>query len=164
MNYPKRITDAESFLERVNVGGPDDCWPYRFSANRIYIYVGYQGRMVLAHRMAWLLMRGPIPTGMTIDHLCFNTRCMNPSHYEVVPQSVNSSRARRRVWRRTKGWTATGDVAAAHRVLVEAAMTSTPTNIAKFLGLSESHVSDVIRSKRPISPELAGHVLANLPK
>lgn len=45
-----------------------------------------------AHRVAWVLSRGPIPDGMTIDHLCRNTSCVNVEHMELVTASENSKR------------------------------------------------------------------------
>lgn len=35
---------------------------------------------------------GPIPGGMTVDHLCTNKVCVNPEHLEVVTIAENSSR------------------------------------------------------------------------
>lgn len=45
-----------------------------------------------AHRYAWESLVGPIPDGMTLDHLCKNRLCVNPDHLEVVTQGVNSLR------------------------------------------------------------------------
>ena len=47
----------------------------------------------LAHRASWMMMRGPIPDGLTIDHLCRNKRCVNPSHLEPVTALLNVKRA-----------------------------------------------------------------------
>lgn len=46
-----------------------------------------------AHRVAWTLEHGAIREGLTIDHVCKNTMCVNPGHMEEVKQSVNSTRA-----------------------------------------------------------------------
>lgn len=35
---------------------------------------------------------GPIPAGMTIDHLCRVRACMRPSHLEAVSHAVNIHR------------------------------------------------------------------------
>lgn len=51
-------------------------------------------KFVYAHRHSWELARGPIPQGLTIDHLCRNTRCVNPDHLEPVTQAENNRRAR----------------------------------------------------------------------
>lgn len=45
-----------------------------------------------AHRVVYEVVRGAIPEGMTLDHLCKNTLCVNPDHMEVVTAAVNSSR------------------------------------------------------------------------
>ena len=42
-----------------------------------------------AHRFAYAALRGPIPDGMVLDHLCRNPACVNPSHLEPVTDAVN---------------------------------------------------------------------------
>ena len=51
-----------------------------------------RGRTALAHRVAWESARGPIPEGLTIDHLCGVKRCVNPDHMEVVTRGGNTRR------------------------------------------------------------------------
>lgn len=48
----------------------------------------------LAHRVAYVAEVGPIPEGMTIDHLCFNPPCVNVDHLTVTSLSDNSRRQR----------------------------------------------------------------------
>lgn len=50
------------------------------------------GRDWPVHR--WLLDRvyGPIPAEMHIDHLCRNTRCVRPTHLEIVTHAENIRR------------------------------------------------------------------------
>jgi len=47
---------------------------------------------IAAHRRYYELYKGKIPENWEIDHLCFNTRCVNPEHLEAVTHSVNMSR------------------------------------------------------------------------
>lgn len=46
-----------------------------------------------AHKIAYELVRGIVPNGLEIDHLCKNKVCCNPSHLEAVTHLVNSRRA-----------------------------------------------------------------------
>lgn len=45
-----------------------------------------------AHRYVWELIKNKIPTGLVIDHLCRNKRCVNPNHLEPVTQKINNHR------------------------------------------------------------------------
>jgi hypothetical protein len=45
-----------------------------------------------AHRVVYELAVAPIPTGLTIDHLCRNRGCVNPAHLEPVTHRVNTLR------------------------------------------------------------------------
>lgn len=47
-------------------------------------------KKVYAHRFAWELEHGPIPEGLTVDHVCLQTMCCLPRHLQLVTQSVNS--------------------------------------------------------------------------
>lgn len=55
----------------------------------------------LVHRVAYETFVGPIPKGLTIDHLCRNKLCVNPDHLEPVTQKINNFRAPNYVGNRT---------------------------------------------------------------
>jgi len=46
----------------------------------------------LAHRVSYETFVGPIPDGLTIDHLCLNKMCINPAHLEPVTSAENARR------------------------------------------------------------------------
>ena len=48
--------------------------------------------MEYAHRVSYEMFIGPIPKGLTIDHLCETTDCVNPRHLEAVPHLINIQR------------------------------------------------------------------------
>lgn len=53
---------------------------------------GVKGKTQLTHRAVYQLTVGPIPLGLTIDHLCMEKLCLNVQHMEVVTRSENSRR------------------------------------------------------------------------
>lgn len=50
------------------------------------------GRRQPAHRVAYELFVGPIPEGLTLDHLCRVRHCVNPLHLEPVTRGENTRR------------------------------------------------------------------------
>ena len=45
-----------------------------------------------AHRVAYEHIKGPIPEGLVLDHLCRVTICINPNHLEPVTDLMNIRR------------------------------------------------------------------------
>lgn len=75
-------------------GGPDDCWLWRGALNNRGYGRLTRGGHVYAHRYVYELERGPIPTGMQLDHLCRTPACVNPAHLEPVTGTENVRRGR----------------------------------------------------------------------
>lgn len=90
-----RADPSERFWAKVERGEPDECWPWV-----AYLYRnGYGmftpingGPKVMAHRYAYEVTVGPIPGGLTIDHLCRNRACCNPAHMQPVTRGENAIR------------------------------------------------------------------------
>jgi hypothetical protein len=57
-----------------------------------YARIRLPGTRVMAHRMAYELLVGPIPEGAQLDHLCRVRHCMAPAHLEPVTQAENIRR------------------------------------------------------------------------
>lgn len=90
----KRLTRFWARIDRRSAG---ECWEWigPVTANgygRFSPRVDGVLRRVMAHRVAYEDLVGPIPDGLVIDHLCRNRRCVNPLHLEPVPQFVNVMR------------------------------------------------------------------------
>lgn len=77
---------AVRFWEKVDRShGSAACWMWIGQRDRHgYGKFYYEGRNVGAYRVAYLLTKGPIPTGLHLDHLCRNPACVNPEHLEPV--------------------------------------------------------------------------------
>ena len=69
---------------------PDGCWEWD-GAHHVsgYAMVKREGRTEVVHRVVWEALRGPIPEGLQLDHLCRNRGCCNPDHLELVTQWLN---------------------------------------------------------------------------
>lgn len=57
-----------------------------------YGKIVYEGRNLYTHRAAYELAHGPIPDGMTVDHLCRTRACIDPAHMELVTRGENTRR------------------------------------------------------------------------
>jgi hypothetical protein len=76
----------------------DGCWEWTGSRRR----GGYgqstvtmpTGSLMMAHRLSYELHIGPIPEGLTVDHLCFNPPCVNPEHLRLLTLSENAANQR----------------------------------------------------------------------
>ena len=85
-------------LAKVEYDG--GCWLYKGGLDT----TGY-GRVMLkcatptsvrttgaVHRVVYAECVGPIPSGMTLDHLCRNRACCNPLHMDVITLAENIRR------------------------------------------------------------------------
>lgn len=79
--------EGERFAARWSLDG--ECW--RWTGARHPAGYGTFGDH-LAHRRSYELHVGPIPAGLTLDHLCRNRWCVNPAHLEAVPLVENVMR------------------------------------------------------------------------
>ena len=82
---------AQRFWSKVDAsGGVDSCWFWTGGCTgNGYGAIQVGSRMLRAHRLVYEFFIGLIPPGLTIDHLCRNTKCVNPSHLEAVTNKDN---------------------------------------------------------------------------
>ena len=81
------------FWEKVEK--TDTCWNWTGATTKKggegygQVTVG-GGVKTVAHRASYEMAYGKIPEGLTVDHLCHNTKCVNPEHLRAVTQKQNS--------------------------------------------------------------------------
>lgn len=79
------------FWSKVDIGNPLQCWRWnaRLSAKGYGEFDMPSGRKARAHRIAYTLKKGEIPSGLVIDHICRTRHCCNPAHLRAVTNAEN---------------------------------------------------------------------------
>lgn len=86
------MTPEERFWAKIDM--TDSCWLWTGALNDGYgrFHIDSSTR-VFAHRYAYELKVGPIPEGLTLDHLCRVRHCVNPDHLDPVTHAENVRRS-----------------------------------------------------------------------
>lgn len=82
------LATIERFMSRVETG--PGCWRWRGYPNGPGYGKFTIGRdNIYAYRFSYEAFVGPVPEGLTIDHLCGDPTCVRPSHLEPATQREN---------------------------------------------------------------------------
>ena len=93
-NQPDVLTAAQESRFWGKVNKTEQCWLWTGGKqSKGYGQFSVAGRSTSVHRIAYRLAYGPIPPGLTIDHLCLVKVCVRPDHLEAVTAKVNNQRA-----------------------------------------------------------------------
>ena len=79
-----------AFWARVDKSG--DCWLWTGASSKGYGQFMVESRLRYTHQLAYEWARGPVPSGLQLDHLCRTTMCVRPDHLEPVTARVNNLR------------------------------------------------------------------------
>lgn len=147
-----RVLAGERRFATSYVATETGCWEWTGHRNVDgYGLVTLNKRQILAHRVSWLLYRGPVPDGLFVCHHCDNPPCVNPAHLFVGTAADNSADMVRK-GRSPRPKVPRGgnnpacrlsedDIHTARRLFGEGV---SQTDIAKRLGVSQAHVSKIV--------------------
>lgn len=81
---------AADFWGSVNPATTSSCWLWGGAMTGAYgQFMRSTWGTARAHRITYMWANGPIPYGKVVDHLCRNTRCVNPAHLEAITDREN---------------------------------------------------------------------------
>lgn len=87
MTEPKS-EHRSKILARINF--TETCWLWTGSIRpNGYGKLTTPDATLSAHRAVYEMVRGPIPPGLDLDHLCRVRHCVNPAHLEPVTRREN---------------------------------------------------------------------------
>lgn len=81
---------------KITVDPVSGCWKMAPTMKNGYAKVWWQGSKKLGHRVVYMILVGPIPPGLELDHVkargCTWRSCCWPAHLEPVTRRVNTLR------------------------------------------------------------------------
>lgn len=139
----KTKTTEERFKEKVKLV-ESGCHEWQSTIHRDgYGKFWLDGRQIAAHRVSYMIANGGIPNGLMVLHKCDNRKCVNPCHlYAGTPsQNVRDKLERfKGMWGFMKH---PYEKVLEVRSLYESGLTQ--TRVAEITGVSQSHVSKMVR-------------------
>lgn len=134
------VERAQAFWSKVDKSaGEQACWIWNGAVTTHgYGCVAHKGRVLGAHKVAYLISKGDVPQGLQVRHSCDKPLCVNPSHLSIgtLQDNMADKVARGRTQKENP-----------HKLNLEAAReirrlrgTSSSGELSQRFGVTQSHV------------------------
>lgn len=134
----KSCTPTMRFWGKIEKHGQHDCWLWRGAVtSQGYGCTQWGRKMVAAHKVAFMLTKGDVPSGMELMHSCDTPVCCNPEHLSLGTRKLNALDKIRKGRAPIVIKRLTADDAKAIRELQGKASSGV---VAKRFGITRSHV------------------------
>jgi hypothetical protein len=134
----------EDLTRQEDRGHDTPCWIFQRHIDMGgYGVLQRNGKKIKAHRYFYEQTHGPVPSGLTLDHLCAVPACVNPGHLEPVTMQENIKRRNERIGRHPVAKLWPWQVRAIRRAHEEADLTT--VQLGRAFGVNASTITQLLR-------------------
>lgn len=147
----------EKHREKIEFGGPDDCWLWVAGKSRAgYGVVGTSLKVCYAHRKSYEAENGDGSVdGLVVRHKCDTPACVNPAHLEIGTQADNMRDMMKRGRNRQPKGSANGsaklteaDVAAIRAEYVRGSRVHGAVAVARRFKVCHTTIGSIVRREK----------------